>query len=471
MTPLPLADRYSRFRDFVFSGVAEETSPTLPLGGVLPRREIEWQSLWFSGAFGSQFAGTQGERVRVVDFGVWNAGTGPDFMECVVEIDGCLKRGAIELDTDVRDWERHAHGSNPAYGAVVLHLFFEAPEQQFYTRTHDHQAVVQVRLSAAMLPSSIRPTPGLASARLGRCAVPLREMDHGKVGAILEAAAQYRLEQKSRLLHLSVSAQGRGQAVYQALARTLGYRNNADAFLMLSQRLPLRLLHVLKPERQEALLFGVSGFLERVKFEDTTPDTRAYLRGLWQEWWRLRDDWARWLVPDQLPPWRLGATRPGNHPQRRLGALVAMLFAWEQVAAPLLDAARWSQASWRECLSVLKHPFWSHHYTLLSAPAASPLALIGETRIHEMLANVVYPLLVPERTRLWAEYLELPAVLENQKVTRAALRLFGEADRSTSFQRMLHQQQGLLQLYEDFCLEDDSACANCPFPERLKEWS
>jgi hypothetical protein len=24
--------------------------------------------------------------------------------------------------------------------------------------------------------------------------------------------------------------------------------------------------------------------------------------------------------------------------------------------------------------------------------------------------------------------------------------------------------------HEDFCLEDDSACANCPFPERLKEW-
>ena len=88
-----------------------------------------------------------------------------------------------------------------------------------------------------------------------------------------------------------------------------------------------------------------------------------------------------------------------------------------------------------------------------------------------MLANVAYPLLMPERTRLWAEYLELPALLDNQKLRRATLRLFGDSPQAAQNQKKLHQQQGLLQLYEDFCLEDDSACADCPFPERLKEWS
>jgi hypothetical protein len=85
---------------------------------------------------------------------------------------------------------------------------------------------------------------------------------------------------------------------------------------------------------------------------------------------------------------------------------------------------------------------------------------------------VAYPLLVPERTRLWAEYLELPALLDNQKVRRAMLRLFGEGSPlAASFSTRLHHHQGLLQIYEDFCLEDDSACAACPFPERLKDWA
>ncbi|MBX7208409.1 MAG: hypothetical protein K1X78_08875 [Verrucomicrobiaceae bacterium] len=142
----------------------------------------------------------------------------------------------------------------------------------------------------------------------------------------------------------------------------------------------------------------------------------------------------------------------------------------EKIAAPLADATRWSQMAWRETLLALDHDFWSTHFTLLAEPSAKPLALIGETRVQEMLANVAYPLLVPERTRLRAEYLELPAILDNQKVRRAVLRLFGDSPRVKEFQKKLHHQQGLLQVYEDFCLEDASACADCPFPERLREW-
>ncbi|MFN7564440.1 MAG: DUF2851 family protein, partial [Prosthecobacter sp.] len=223
---------------------------------------------------------------------------------------------------------------------------------------------------------------------------------------------------------------------------------------------------------REAMLFGVSGFLENIRVEDTEGVTRGYLRQLWSEWWKQRDACARWIEPRSLPRWNLAATRPGNHPQRRLGALAAMLSAWKRLCEPLADATRWSQPAWKEALASLKHDFWTSHYTLTAAPAAKPLALIGETRVHEMLANVAYPLLVPERTRLWAEYLELPALLDNQKVRRAMLRFFGDpSPLAATFDHRLHHHQGLLQIYEDFCLEDDSACAACPFPERLKEWS
>ncbi len=433
--------------------------------------ELDLQSLWFAGAFGHEFTSTEGKPVRIVDFGVWNSGAGPDFTNCVVDIDGQTKRGDIELDPDARDWERHAHGANPDYGRVVLHLFMNAPAERFYTRTLEHQEVPQVRLEMAMLGHDARPNRGLAAVRIGRCSTPLREMDDARVQSIIEAAAQHRLEKKSLRLHRSIAAQGREQTIYQAISQALGYRQNQQPFMLLSQRLPLRRLKGLSATQREALLFGVSGFLEGVKFEDTEPETRGYLRQLWQEWWRLREECARWLEPAQRPHWKLAATRPGNHPQRRLGALTIMLASWDKVSAPLMDATRWSQMAWKETIAALKHDFWSVNYTLLAAPASKPMALVGESRVQEMLANVAYPLLMPERTRLWAEYLELPALLENQKVSRAVLRLFGESPRGALFQKKLHHQQGLLQIYEDFCLEDDSACADCPFPERLKEWA
>jgi hypothetical protein len=463
LPPLPLADRYASFRGAVFDGVEEE----LP-GLEVPASELEVQSQWFGGAFGDEAVDAEGRRVRVVDFGEWNAGAGPDFTGCAVEIDGELRRGDIELDLDVRDWERHGHGANPAFAGVVLHLYLQAPAGRFFTRTCEHREVSQVQLDSARLSGRRR---GPAPARLGRCHRPLAAMEPARVWSLLESAAQFRLERKSRRLHRSVRAKGREQAVYQELARGLGYHRNAQPFYLLAQRLPVRRLLRLPAEERESLLFGVAGFLGRVRHESTEGDSRQYLRRLWQAWWRQIDAASRWLEPEQLPHWQLTGSRPGNHPQRRLGALAALLGAWERVAAPLLDVGRWSRAAWRETLLGLEHPHWSCHYTLTSAPAAAPLALIGDSRVQELLANVVYPLLVPERTRLWAEYLELPAQLDNHKLRRAAQRLFGPGPRPEGLGRRLFHQQGLLQVYEDFCLEDDSGCRDCPFPERLGQWA
>ena len=125
------AQAYDRMRDEVLGSAvrdggwfdAELTAADLP--------EIELQSLWFGGAFGREFRDTQGRLVRVVQFGVWNHAAGPDFLHASVEVDGERLVGAIELDTDVRDWEHHGHASNPAYENVVLHLFFNAPERRF----------------------------------------------------------------------------------------------------------------------------------------------------------------------------------------------------------------------------------------------------------------------------------------------------------------------------------------------------
>jgi hypothetical protein len=155
-----------------------------------------------------------------------------------------------------------------------------------------------------------------------------------------------------------------------------------------------------------------------------------------------------------------------------VAALAAMLAVWPRVFRGLKSAEAWDCEAWCEVFTGLAHEYWGTHYTLTAAAAAKPLAMVGGTRVQEMLANVVYPLLVPERPLLWAEYLDLPAMLENQKAKRASLRLFGEGSALAAvFKKKLHHQQGLVQLYEDFCLVDDSACADCPFPERIKQWA
>jgi hypothetical protein len=99
------------------------------------------------------------------------------------------------------------------------------------------------------------------------------------------------------------------------------------------------------------------------------------------------------------------------------------------------------------------------------------MALVGESRITEILANVVVPFRRWRGREIWPEYARWPARLTNRRIETAAARLFGDDPRRRHFLRTVAHQQGLLQIYEDFCLQDESDCAQCPFPEQMQKWS
>jgi len=193
--------------------------------------------------------------------------------------------------------------------------------------------------------------------------------------------------------------------------------------------------------------------------------TRSYLRSLWDRWWKYREQVSRLGLPAKL--WKTSGARPLNHPHRRLGALAVMVAEWKTFSA----LARASEATpLVSFLTDLQHDFWSRHYTLAAASASSSLALIGNSRAAEILANVVYPLAVNDGREIWNDYKKLRAQLSNQAARIAAARLFAGDPRQRDFVHSLVGQQGLLQIYEDFCLRDASDCASCPLPEQLRRW-
>jgi hypothetical protein len=118
----------------------------------------------------------------------------------------------------------------------------------------------------------------------------------------------------------------------------------------------------------------------------------------------------------------------------------------------------------------LDHPFWKFRYTLTAAASPEPMALIGESRVAEILANVVFPFWRAQDLGVWHQYVKLPARLSNRRLETAATRLFGDDPRRREFTKAVAHQQALLQIYEDFCLQDNSDCAHCPFPEQMAKW-
>jgi hypothetical protein len=441
-----------------------------PGDGLGDKSELELQAHWFAGDFGSSFqTALKGERVEIVQFGVWNREAGPDFTDAAVRFadqpGAPVVRGAIELDLHAEDWDRHGHGSNPAFDGVVLHLYLRRGARQVFTRNSRHLNVAQVQLDFRQLEERPPLPASLPLAKAGRCHAPLRALDDERLRQVLVSAAQYRLELKMRRWRRLATVRGFDEALFQSLAVALGYKENKLPFALLTQRLPLKLLRA-EPMGGIGLLFGLSGFLRGPEFGEDTADTRAYLRACWEQWWPRHSEMQRLILPASA--WKLGGLRPANHPQRRLAALAALALRWPDVRALIESGAENPRTSVPHLLGSLSDPFWDSHYTLNSARTARPLALIGEARSTEMLANVFFPLIIAARPERWTEYEKLPAALTNRRVETAAARLFGEDEsRRAKWLKMAVFQQGLLQIYEDFCLQDNSDCEHCTFPERV----
>jgi len=438
--------------------LAEEGDRGLP-------SELELQSLWFAGAFGREFQTTDGRAIRVVQFGEWNRGAGPDFVQSAIEVNGKVKRGAIELDLETTGWEDHGHATNPAYREVALHVVFRR-STPFFTRDVDHREIPQVLIDGDLLDEALnRPRHATAVAKPGRCLRPLAAMGESAIRRLLDEAGTYRATRKAIRFLRTADAHGRDAALFQATAETLGYRGNSLAMRLLAQRAPLGALKD-NPDAREAILFGTAGFLSSGLHEQAPPDTRDYLRQRWDTWWKHRGNFE---TPHVIP-WKLHGQRPANHPHRRVGAMTALADHWPKFRRVAL-ARPFRPNALLEFLASLDHPFWSRRHTLTSSPMSKPLALFGRTHGLELLANHLIPLALYEEGFDPTGYGKLRAAAPNDRVKRCALRLFGSLENARPWLKTVAHHQALLQIYHDFCLEDVSECHRCPFPEQLSQWT
>jgi len=461
-----LADRYGRVRDT--DRVQERTlfvSPKTP-------SELELQARWFAGDFGRHFVTTTGEQIDVIQFGTWNREAGPDFRDAAIRINGGEPiRGCIEIDLLDRSWETHGHAINPVFESTVLHVFVERSDREFFTRTKSNRNIVQVCIDPLTLPEAF--TANVPLARPGRCQAPLKDLPEERVSSVLDAAAQFRLRRKANRIRNKIDSHGRDETLFQEIAGALGYKENKLPFTLLAQRLPLQLLRE-NVQNCEALLFGEAGFLETSDLDVYKKSAREYVRQLWDGWWPYRDELQRFILPANT--WRLSGTRPVNHPQRRLAALAILARDWSRLQRA---SGKSSVAAANDFFQGLEHPFWNFHYTLTAAASPKKMGLIGQSRVADVLANVLFPFWVahdaeaatPTSTSLWAEYAKLSAQLSNRRLETAATRLFGNDSRRKEFLKTVAHQQGLLQIYEDFCMQDNSDCAQCPFPEQMAKWT
>ena len=442
-----------------------ETPPVLP-------REAEVQALWFERLLQPRLSDDRGGAVEVIQPGFWNHGSGPDFRRAALQFyapDGTsrLATGAVEIHLRARDWSGHRHEADPAYDETILHAVWEdLGEKKLHPATSKFSHVPQVFLRPHLIApwaelkpicaSLVRGTPPQAT--LGRCAPLLNELAPEALLELLRSAGRYRLDQKERRWLLRRRLSSPTQALFEALAEALGYHSNQIPLRLVAQRLPWSRLKPLPPLERRALLFGLAGFLPQENLRRYTPEVQAWLRPLWEVWWKAREPLEFALLPPDQ--WKLTQVRPLNRPERRLAALAAIVDE-----LPYLETLvrRGEEDRFSAKLLALRDPFWEQRATLAGSPLAHPQRLLGAERLHDILINVFWPLAAldePEKAREAWSTMTMPP---NSNAKIAAQRLL-VAPLRAKHRREALVQQGLLQIYRDYCSTDCSDCGACTFP-------
>jgi Protein of unknown function (DUF2851) len=313
----------------------------------------------------------------------------------------------------------------------------------------------------------------------GQCCAPLKNLPSEERVALLHEAAKVRLGNKGTMFEARARQVGWEQCLWEALFRGLGYKHNVWPMQRLGELRPRWQTGCTEPGPLQARLLGLSGLLP-AELTRTRPSTDRYVRGVWDQWWRERDEFSDVILPRSV--WRLHGLRPANHPQRRL-ALAATWCLADSIPAKLQAwcakdlTKRQMCSSLLEALQVASDEFWSWHWTLQSARLGKAQPLLGPTRLADLAVNVVIPWLWIRALegknreisrRLEQRYFEWPAAEDNSLLRLARDRLLGENDRHILANAAA--QQGLIQMVRDFCEHSNSICAGCRLPELVRDF-
>ncbi len=438
------------------------------------------QSVWYDQLFREEGLCTHdGQPLRVLSPGWWNRSEGPDFKGAQFQMDGRLITGDVEIHWDHAAWRQHGHYLDSRYDDVALVVVFTSNPPEALPATSQGRSIPCLLLSRfldtdiGILADSLQDDhadgPLVASGGLGQCAAFTEAYGKERAQQLLFLAGEWRMLAKARGMRERMDHAGGNQAIYEAFLSACGFSRYKTHFRALAKNLPyerVRQLALRDPLLLEAALLQLAGL-----FPEALPEGAAglphfaRLRG-------LRRDELGGLKSLPLD-WKRIGVRPNNYPERRLAG--AALFLARTAHAGLEESLR---AIWTEPMTPAARKrrfegmfgkslgFWASHCCWTGKRMAKPAALLGPGRILSIIGNVFVPVELAYARRM-RDHMEEEQVFdffgwlpkeEGNHILKAMLpRFFGDVQPPKLGFRT---QQGLMQLYQDWC-EPNPSCRNC----------
>lgn len=387
---------------------------------------------------------TDGALIKTIKTGFAHAHAGPDFQQAKILIDEMEWNGAVEIHIKSSDWRRHQHQADPNYENVVLHVVWKNDEP---IKHPDGSKIPTIELKGRVDYHLIEKYQKLQISQDEiPCAGHWTEIKTLHKSEMMEKALVERLYQKSEKakIHFEAGTQDWDQVAYFMLLSAMGFKVNQHPFERLAEILPYKMIKKYSSTifQLEALLFGMSGFLEK-DFKEEYP------KQLKREWEFLKHKHQGVLVNEMhRHEWRFLRLRPANFPTIRLAELTQIL----HVFSSLFDAfvIDMDLKTIQKGLKVKVSNYWLNHYQFDKESKICNKQL-GQNSIQSIIINSIPPLLALYANSVGDEkYMDKAIKLlndlkaENNYITKKFSDL-GEEIKSA------FDSQAMIQLHNEYC--------------------
>ena len=499
--------RVPRYRELVrrFCGVREDGSLKYWVKGKRVKEQLV-NCIWSEQLFKSDKLYTvDGLRIEIISSGIWNLEEGPDFKDAEILLEG---RGVVKGDVEIHvcsgDWARHGHSKQKEYENVCLHVFMWNDRKDKYITIKNHRIpqlqlydYLKYELDKLVDMIDIENYPHTGSANAGPCQKRLNIVSHDDkwIGQFLDYAGDERILIKADRIEKQLKSRTFEQTLYEALLESLGYKNNKEQFKCLGTLVTINEIRRLIPsdvslnERSrkiQALLFGISGLLpsQRSRYKSAKDKhTLEYIADIERLWSEIRKDIKK--KPMDGESWSFKYSRPGNYPTRRIAAISRLLAEnYEtgifRVVLNSFEKIDNNKSNIDQIKTIIKNTIslfmelydthWSHYYTFGGKRLKTKGRLIGKERVAVIFINIIIPVLLSYARkredsqlegRLFKAFKQHSKLSPNNITRFMGYRILGKDSQEGSVVNSARRQQGLLQIFRDFCESDDIACEKC----------
>jgi hypothetical protein len=399
-----------------------------------------------------------GQSVQILNVGFHNQGEGPDFRDATVAIDGITLHGHVEVHRMASDWKQHAHGGDPAYNSVVLHVVWENDREVL---RNDGTMMPTIEMKGKIFLEIWRNYQQLLDFKSDLpCAHALSHVPEIIRFSALEKALVGRLYDKSQLI-LAILSQTKGdweETAYRWLFTCFGFKINSQPMGELAMLVPYKILqkHRNQVSALEAMLLGQAGLLPERSEE-------PYVQHLISEFGFYRKKF-NWESPMLRQHWTFMGARPTNFPTLRIAQLAAILSKAPNLLQAVMEDSR-EFSGFRRLFQTAPSDYWRYHYSFGKTTEKIASKGVSENSLELLIINYVIPLWFAygqyfEQSEWQERCFDLMQTLPSEN--NFIIRIFGGKGwkSQNSF-----DSQGMIGLYRSFC--QPQRCLSCKVGQSL----